>query len=202
LGWPSRISSDGGIYVEKSSKANITDTQTCEFQFDEPKMTVTWQHRTWGTSPDPAYPWAIFIHGDKGTLKASTERWDFVPTNRRDQAMSGKSVLEPDKYPEEKTEKDFEPHAALPNRMHMLNFLEAREKKSRPVADIEEGYISAASCILANVSMQIGKTIPLNSANGEVTDKSLEPLLARPYRGPWKHPGEAGEWKPWEMKGN
>jgi hypothetical protein len=163
-------------------------------------MTVTWQHRTWGTSPDPAYPWAIFIHGDKGTLKASTERWDFVPNNRRDQAMSGKSVLEPDKYPEEKTEKDFEPHAALPNRRHMLNFLESRTNRSRPVADIEEGYISAASSILANVSMQAGKTIELNPANGQVTDKSLEPLLARPYRGPWAHPGGAGEWKPWEMK--
>jgi len=28
LGWPKRISSSGGILVDKSSKANITDTQT------------------------------------------------------------------------------------------------------------------------------------------------------------------------------
>ena len=42
----SRISSDGGIYVETKDKPNITDTQTCAFQFDEPKMTITWQHRT------------------------------------------------------------------------------------------------------------------------------------------------------------
>ena len=203
LGWPSRISSDGGIYVQTKDKPNITDTQTCAFQFDEPKMTVTWQHRTWGTSPDPAYPWALFIHGEKGTLKASTERWDFVPNDRREKPMSGKSVLEPDKYPEEKTEKDFEPHAALPNRMHMLNFLEAREKKVKPVADIEEGYISAASCIWANVAMQLGKTVHLDPKTGEIKDKALEPYLARPYRGPWEHPGgPAGEWKPWETKSN
>jgi predicted dehydrogenase len=199
LGWPSRVSSNGGIYVERSGLANITDTQSAVFQFDDPKMTIAWQHRTWGTSVDPQYPWALFIYGEKGTLKASTERWDFVPSGRG-QAMSGKSVLEPDKYPEEKTEKDFEPHAALPNRMHMLNFLESREKRTRPVADIEQGYISAASCIMANVSMQIGKEILLDPATGELNDKSLEPLLARPYRANWVHPGGAGEWKPWEMK--
>jgi len=86
--------------------------------------------------------------------------------------------------------------------MHMLNFLESREKKSRPVADIEEGYISAASCIWANVAMQIGKTVHLDPSNGEVKDKSLEAYAARPYRGPWEHPsGGSGDWKPWEMKG-
>src|SRR3954454_22403479 len=143
-------------------------------------MTVTWQHRTWGTSPDPAYPWAIFIHGDKGTLKASTERWDFVPNNRRDQAMSGKSILEPDKYPEEKTEKDFEPHAALPNRRHMLGFLKAREDRSKPVADIEQGHISAASCILANVSMQIGRALTLDPATGRPIASDVSAMLARP----------------------
>jgi predicted dehydrogenase len=201
LGWPTRVSSSGGLYVERAGRANIPDTQSATFQFDKPQMTVTWQHRTWGTSPDPAYPWAIFIHGEKGTLKASTERWDFVPANRRDAALSGKSVLEPDKYPEEKTERDFEPHAALPNRRHMLDFLAARTNRSRPVADIEQGYISAASCILANVSMQIGRTITLDPATGQLADASLNQLLARPYRGPWVHPGGTGEWKPWEQNG-
>jgi len=202
LGWPSRVSSSGGIYVERTGRANITDTQSATFVFDQPKMTVTWQHRTWGTSADPVYPWALFIYGDRGTLKASTERWDFVPAGRRDAAIGGKSVLEPDKYPEEKTERDFEPHAALPNRRHMLDFLAARTNRTRPVADVEQGYISAASCILANVSMQVGRTITLDPATGRlVGDASLERLLARPYRGEWVHPGGSGEWKPWERDG-
>ena len=33
LGWPTRISSTGGIFVDKASKANITDTQTATFDF-------------------------------------------------------------------------------------------------------------------------------------------------------------------------
>ena len=202
LGWPTRVGSAGGVFVQKDAKANITDTQTAAFTFDKPHpLTVTWQHRTWGTSPDPAYPWALFIHGDRGTLKASTERWDFVPAGRRGgEAMSGKSVLEPDKYPEEKTERDFEAHAALPNRRHMLDFLQAREGRTRPVADIEQGHVSAASCILANVAMQLGRALALDPATGRpVNDPEATRRLARPYRGPWTHPAHAhGEWRPWE----
>ena len=35
LGCPTRISSTGGILVDKASKANITDTQTATFDFDD-----------------------------------------------------------------------------------------------------------------------------------------------------------------------
>ena len=33
LGWPTRVSSTGGILVDKKSKANITDTQTATFDY-------------------------------------------------------------------------------------------------------------------------------------------------------------------------
>ena len=35
LGWPKSVTSAGGILVDKASKANITDTQTATFDFDE-----------------------------------------------------------------------------------------------------------------------------------------------------------------------
>src|SRR5204862_6359425 len=41
LGWPKRISSSGGILVDKESKANISDTQTATF--DYPDLKVVWQ---------------------------------------------------------------------------------------------------------------------------------------------------------------
>ena len=40
LGMPTRISSSGGILVDKKSKANITDTQTATFDF--PNLKVVW----------------------------------------------------------------------------------------------------------------------------------------------------------------
>lgn len=44
LGWPSTISSSGGILVQTDSAANITDTQIATFQ--HPDFSVTWQHRS------------------------------------------------------------------------------------------------------------------------------------------------------------
>ena len=77
LGWPTRISSTGGIFEDKKSKANITDTQTATF--DYPDLRIVWQHRTWGSSADPNYPWSATFYGDKGTLKASVYSYDFIP---------------------------------------------------------------------------------------------------------------------------
>jgi hypothetical protein len=57
------------------------------------------------------------------------------------------------------------------------------------VADIEEGHISTASCILANLSMQLGRTLTWDSKSGRVVaDDEANRLLARPYRAPWIHP--------------
>jgi Oxidoreductase family, C-terminal alpha/beta domain len=71
----------------------------------------------------------------------------------------------------------------------MRDFLAAIETRGRPVADIEQGYISTASCILANVAMQIGRPIVYDPVKREVTnDSSANNQLRRPYRQPWAHP--------------
>src|SRR3974390_3100520 len=82
LGWPKRVSSEGGIFVDKQGKSNISDTQTATFEYDD--LTVVWQHRTWGTPADPNYPWALTLYGDKGTLKASVMSYDFIPAGKGD----------------------------------------------------------------------------------------------------------------------
>jgi predicted dehydrogenase len=46
LGMPARIGSEGGILIDKASKANITDTQTATFHY--PDFPVVWTHRSWG----------------------------------------------------------------------------------------------------------------------------------------------------------
>ena len=187
LGWPGRVSSTGGILVQKDSKANITDSQVATFEFD--KFPVVWTHRSWGTPPDPDYPWAFFIYGSKGTLKGSVHRWDFVPAGRGGQAIQGRNKLEVDQYPEDKTEADLELHSAHAVRYHMKDWLRAVDERTRPVADIEEGHISTTACILANMSMQLGRPLAWDSARGEVRDdEAANKLLARPYRKPWVHP--------------
>ena len=110
LGWPTQVSSSGGILVDKAAKANISDTQTATFDFKD--LQVVWQHRTWGHSPDPAYPWAAFLYGDKGTLKLSVNSYDFIPQQRGADPVHQDVVMELDQYPEDRTEKDLERHVA------------------------------------------------------------------------------------------
>lgn len=187
LGMPARISSSGGILVDKKSKANITDTQTATFDFDTLK--VVWTHRTYGDAPDPTYPWGATFYGDKGTLKASVMGYDFTPAGRNTPEIHEDVVYELEQYPEDKTEKDLERHVAPAIRAHMRNFLACIESRATPVADIEQGYMSAAACILANISMQLGRSLRWDHANGVVIDDdAANRLLRRPYRSPWAHP--------------
>jgi predicted dehydrogenase len=186
LGWPRSVSSSGGILVDKASKANITDTQTATFDFGDLK--IVWNHRTWGRSPDPDYPWGATFYGDKGTLRASVMGYDFVPEGGG--APIHKDVTyELEQYPEDKTEKDLERHVAPAIRGHMKDLLSAIATRGQPVADIEQGHISSASCILANLSMRLGRTLVWNADKGEVVgDPEANALLRRPYRAPWVHP--------------
>ncbi|HEY8483585.1 MAG TPA: Gfo/Idh/MocA family oxidoreductase, partial [Longimicrobiales bacterium] len=186
LGWPKRISSTGGILVDKASKANIPDTQTATFDFGD--VTIVWQHRTWGHPPDPKYPWGATFYGDKGTLKVSVFSYDFTPVGEG-QPIHRDVTYELDQYPEDRTEKDLERHVAPAIRYHMLDFLKAIESGGRPVADIEEGHISTACCILANISLQLGRSLTWDAANQRVVgDEEANALLRRPYRSPWVHP--------------
>ena len=185
LGWPRSISSSGGILVDRSSKANITDTQTATFEFDS--FPIVWQHRTWGPAPDPKYPWGATIYGEKGTLKLSVNSWDYIP--RQGDPIHRDVVFELDEYPEDKTEPDLEKHVAPAIRGHMSDFLSAIASRGKPVADIEEGYISTASCILANRALKLGRSLRWDPGTQEVIgDDEANQLLRRPYRSPWKHP--------------
>ena len=179
LGWPKKVSSCGGIFVDKIGKSNITDTQTATFEYDD--LNVTWQHRTWGTAPDPKYGWAMTFYGEKGTLKASVGSYDFIPEGKGE-AIHRDVVVEREKFPEDLTEKDIELHAAPATRAHMKDFLAAVESRGRPVADIEQGHISTASCILANLAMQVGRppapTTPPNARSPATTRPPRLPALA------------------------
>ncbi len=187
LGWPRRISSAGGIFVDKKSKANITDTQTAVFDFGD--LTVVWQHRTYGHPPDPKYPWGATFCGEKATLKASVMSYDFIPLEKGAEPVHKDVTYELEQYPEDKTEERLERHVAPAIRYQMKDFLAAIATRGRPVADIEQGYISTASCILANLSLQLGRSLTWDPQTGRVVgDEEANRLLRRPYRAPWVHP--------------
>ena len=188
LGAPKMVSSSGGRFMSEGRKGNIADTQTAIYDFGN--LQIVWQHRRWGQSVDPQYPWGVTFWGDKGNLKASINSYTFTP-------MSGPAIhrdiplesLEYDKYPEDRTEKELEKQVAPAIRGHMKDFLAAIASRGKPVADIEQGYISTTACILANMSLKLGRSLAWDAAAGRVVgDEEANRLLQRPYRAPWIHP--------------
>jgi predicted dehydrogenase len=185
VGWPAGISSTGGIYVDKTSKSNISDTQTALFSFND--FDCAWEHRTWGTASDPKYPWSFKLYGDKGTLSCDVYQYDFTPVDGK--PVHGNLLWEKEKYPEDLKEPDIELHVAPATRRHMQNFLSAIDTKTKPVADIEEGHISTASCIMANLSMQLKRPLHYDPVKKIVTgDDEATALLKRQYRNGYVHP--------------
>lgn len=155
LGWPAKISSTGGIYVDTEADATTTDTQTVLFEYPEKKLTIHWTHRAWGAAPDPDWPWSFTLYGTNGTLQASTLGYEWRPGNGRDEENYVKvdAVYEKELYPEDVTEEGIEIHVAPAVRAHFLDLLAAIEEGRKPVSDVEEGYISTVCCIRANAAV-------------------------------------------------
>jgi predicted dehydrogenase len=188
LGMPRRISS-AGMRLHPRAKVDITDAQTALFDYGD--LQVVWTHRTFGPPPDPRYPWAATFYGERATLKASVMRYDLVPHDGT-APMRREVSYELDRYPEDRTEEGLEQHVAPALRAHLANFLDCVRSRQRPVADIEEGHTSTAACLLANVSMKLGRSLEWNPAAGCVRgDDAANALLRRPYRTPWVHPEPA-----------
>jgi len=186
LGWPNRIASTGGIYVQKDGKSNIADTQSAIFEYDE--LNCVWQHRSWGTPADPEYPWSFKLFGDKGTLSGSTMQADFMPYGDG-KPLHFDVLYEKEQYPEDLEEKDNELNAAPATRRHLLDWLAAIDQGTKPVADVLDGHISTASCILANLSMETGRPVVYDPEKRVVVDDpEITKKLQREYRDPWEHP--------------
>jgi len=187
LGWPKSISASGGILMRPAdSIVNTHDTQTALFDYGD--VQIVWNQRNWGQNPEPDHPWGATLYGDKGTLKISVKSYDFIPKGGGS-PVHRDFVDEKDKYPEDLTHKQTEIFAAPGTRQHMKNLLAARRDGNRPVADIEEGHISSASCILANLSMELGRSLQWDSKAGRVADDDeANRWLTRAYRGKWVHP--------------
>ena len=62
-------------------------------------------------------------------------------------------------------------------------------RRSEVTCDIEQGHISSASCMLANIALRLHRTLAWDpDAHQVIGDEEANRLLARAYRPPWKHP--------------
>jgi len=192
LGWPESIASSGGIYLYKKSFSNVSDTQRSVFHY--PDLDVSWEHRMWGRSPIPQRHWsdqwgARFL-GEHGTLNLTMFEYVFEPVDGG--SREGRNLMSTSGNLENV---DFNRAAQAfqeTENRHVLDFMAARETRSRPLADIEEGHISSAMCELANLSQELGRPLVYDPKSRTIPGDPLATRrLARPYRSPWEHPDPA-----------
>jgi hypothetical protein len=75
----------------------------------------------------------------------------------------------------------------------MKDLLQCMATRSHPRADITEGSTSTSMCVLANLSLQLKRSLTWDEASGRVAgDAEANQLLARSYRAPWQHPMAEG----------
>jgi len=191
LGWPTKISSTGGIRFPEGTDANTSDYQHVVLEF--PELTMTWEHRLWGRSPIRnqrhwSDGWGVRMIGTKGTLDVTMLHYTFSPNGPGEEETYHE--LAPDGDP---ANADFSqgsrPVEVMGEKNHAEDFMAARASRNRPVADIEEGHISSASCQLANIALELGRPVSYDPKTRTVPgDAEATALLARNYRAPWKHP--------------
>src|SRR5258708_20377740 len=100
--------------------------------------------------------------------------YDFTP--QKGEPIHRDVTYELEQYPEDKTEPQLEKHVAPAIRGHMRNFLANIASRGKPVSDIEQGHISTASCILANLAMKTGRTLACDPQNQRIAgDKQANP---------------------------
>ena len=86
-----RVSSTGGILVDKASKANISDTQTATFDFGD--LQVVWNHRTWGDAPDPKYPVGGHLLRRQRHAQGQRHRLRLLPARPDQPTAAGRAAL-------------------------------------------------------------------------------------------------------------
>jgi hypothetical protein len=165
--------------MQKESPASVPDLQIASFEFDD--VLMTWTNRHWGRAENPREPWSGALHGENGTLILYPERYEYLP--REGERIAGDM---PDQRPLYPNDTDSQGLRAL-TRYHMQDFLAAITENRRPTADIEEGHISTACCVLANASMKLGRPLRWDGSN-VIDDAEANALLRREYRAPWVHP--------------
>jgi len=168
LGMPTQITAAGGIYHYKEI-ITTPDTLTVNFEFE--RCPLIWRHRIWGAAEyTPETKNGIFIYGTQGTIFASDERWEIIPSAKGEerQEIKLKSDMGTD---------------------HIADFLASVRSRQQPSCPVEQGYQSSTTVQLGMIAYETGSVIHWDPVAEQITgNPQAAALLRRAYRKPWEHP--------------
>jgi predicted dehydrogenase len=165
---PLAVSGYGGRYAIKDG-GETPDVQEVLFNF--PTCVVTWSGREVNRLRDEY----LVLHGTKASLSIMRDGYQILPETwrKREQPEMEASTVKP-------ATNDA-------SALHIRNFLDCVKSRQRPVADVEEGHLTATMCHLGNLATRLGRSLQWDAAKEEFPgDREANAMLARPYRKPWK----------------
>ncbi len=160
LGWPTAVSSSGGMFIFDDDK-ETPDTQMTLYEY--PNLTVMWELRMWSKHGFGGRGTGTAFYGEDQTLIVNREGYQIY-------SKDGEELLEEGKPTNNS------------NRDHKFDFIDAVKKRRAPIADISQGQISAGIAILGNVAYLADEKIRYNPETDQLDDSDKDELLTREYR--------------------
>lgn len=165
---PLAVAAFGGRY-EIHDGGETPDVQEVIYNF--PNAVVTWSGREVNRTRDEY----LVFHGTKGTLSIIRNGFTIAPETWR---KKEKPEIEP-------VQVKGDPNEA--QTLHIRNFIDCMRSRQRPIADVEEGHLTATMCHLGNIATRLGRALQWDATRETFTsDKEANAMLERPYRKPWK----------------
>ena len=168
---PLSVSGIGGRYELKDG-GETPDVQEVIYNFGN--CVVTWSGREINRTRDEY----LVFHGTKGTLSIMRDGFTVTPEVWKPTRKNETPAMQP--MAMKADPKEMDP-------LHVRNFLDCVKNRNRPVADVEEGHLTAVVCHLGNIATRLGRSLKWDAEKEEIVgDREANAMLARPYRAPWK----------------
>ncbi len=171
--YPKKVHSTGGRAV-RNDNTDAPDHQVITFEFES--FTATWEHRLFAGNPAEKHNIGVYFYGTEGTFHMGwKDGWTFYPNNKNKEIIHvDHSLHDPDgqNIPE-----------------LWADFMQAIEKGTTPVADIQQGHYATNMSLLGMLSYKLGRSVNWDGEKDTIiNDAEANKLLKRTYRDPWEYP--------------
>lgn len=178
--WAMRV--DGPHTVTASGRKfylndNSDTPDTLQITLEYPDFVATYENRLCNATATDTHGYGIEFHGTEGTMFVDRQGFQVFPEGKE---VAGKRVSRTAEMKMERADDGVENHVA--------NMLECMKTRKLPQTDIESGFHSTTTCLLANIALRSKERLEWDVASQRLTKGSpaAQKLLSREYRAPWK----------------
>ncbi len=174
---PRRISSTGGYFGERSAQ-ETPNTQSAQMIYEDGRM-IEFEVRGLYTNGEDGVMIGNLFYGTKGWLRLNGAEWQSYFGRKNEEGPGSKTA----------GEDDFaDPQSQDAAGGHFANFIHAirADDPEKLTCSIEEGFMSSALPLLANISYRLDRRLTLESRREKfIGDKAADRMLSRNYRKPF-----------------